>query len=106
MLQADDLDARMQELEGQKKRLVEQATPVPGVGVSVTTRVCEGASVAVDDLCMRFHHELRGPVRFEKRKINNVTEFVSVNQVSGSVTVLPARKVDLSEPPGDDPDSS
>jgi len=36
------------------------------------------------------HADLKGPVRIEQRKVENVTEFVAVNQLTGSVTVLPS----------------
>ncbi|MBN1344765.1 MAG: DUF342 domain-containing protein [Phycisphaerae bacterium] len=95
VFQADDLEAQAISLEEEKVKLIQSATPVEGASLLITGRVCEGVSITVDNYSLRFEKELKGPVRIEKRKVKNVTEIVGVNQISGSIQVFPARKIDL-----------
>jgi len=103
MFQADDLDAQTEELTEQKKTLLERAKPVEGASLLVAGRICEGVTISVDEYSLRFDKELPDSSRIEKRKVENVTEMVAVNQLSGSVTVLPARKIELPDGHPDTP---
>jgi len=96
MFKADDLEAQTEPLESEKQKLLEEATPVEGASLLVGSRLHAGTLVTVDNLELRFDKELKGPIKIEKRKIDNVTEVVGVNQLSGSVITFPARKI---EPP-------
>ena len=93
--QADGLDSQVLDLEGEKEQLLERAVPVDGASLTVTGRICEGVAVTVDRHSLRFEKEVKGPIRIEKRKVEDVTEVVSVNLLTGSITILPARKLDL-----------
>lgn len=95
VFQADELDAQKENLLSKKEALLNKLTPVEGASVLVTGRICEGVTITVDNYSLRFDKDLKGPVKIERRKIDNVTEIVSVSQVSGSVTVMPARKIEL-----------
>ncbi len=103
MFQADDLDAQTAELAEQKKALLAKAQPVEGASLLVAGRICEGVTISVDEYSMRFNKELPGSFRIEKRKVENVTEMVAVNQLSGSITALPARKIELPDRPAAPP---
>lgn len=75
----------------------ERATGIPYVLVN---RVIHPATVfRIGRRRVLFDTELKGPIRIEKRKIENVTEFVAVNQLSGSINVVPSAAVDDLEAP-------
>jgi uncharacterized protein (DUF342 family) len=97
VFQADDLDSQAESLAEQKARLLAETSPVEGASLLVSGKICEGVSITVDNYSLRFENEHKGPIRIEKRKIKNVTEIVGVNQLSGSIQVFPARKIDLPE---------
>ncbi len=98
MFQADDLEGQAAALSARKKELIESASPVEGVGLVVTGRINEGVAMTVDNYSLRFDKLLKGPVRIEKRKVKNVTEIVGVNQLSGSLQIFPARRIEIELP--------
>jgi uncharacterized protein (DUF342 family) len=95
LCRADDLDQQRELLGRQKEKLLEQATPV-GAALTVNSRICAAVIITVDHFHLRIDNELRGPIRIEKRKIENVTEVVGVHPLTGSLTILPARKIEPS----------
>lgn len=95
MYQADDLDAQTEPLMLSRKELIDQTAPIEGASLIVTNQIFAGVCITVDNYELRFEKEVRGPVKIEKRKIENVTEIVIVNQLTGSVTIFPARKLDV-----------
>ncbi len=95
MCQADELDAQAEHLLSQKEELLAEMSPVEGVSLLINGRLSEGVTITVDHHSVRFDKMLKGPIRIEKRKVENVTEVVGVNQLSGSVQVFPARKLEL-----------
>lgn len=102
--QADDLDAQAEKLLAQKEDLLREMAPVEGVSLLITGRLCEGVTVTVDHFSVRFDKVIKGPLRIEKRKVKNVTEVVGVNQLTGSLQVFPARKLELPDLQGQDAD--
>jgi len=56
--------------------------------VSVSGTIHEGTYIRIGDREVKFHDDAKGPVTIEKRKFKNVTEVVSVNQLTGSVSIL------------------
>jgi uncharacterized protein (DUF342 family) len=71
-------------------------SPEESPAVTVQGRICQKVVVAIDDRETHFHKEIKGPLRIEQRRIDNVTEFVAVNQLTGSVTTLNSTDCDLS----------
>ncbi|MFH1420193.1 MAG: FapA family protein [Planctomycetota bacterium] len=61
--------------------------------VLVSKVVYPGSRIRIGRKHVVFAHELKGPVRIEKRKVKSVTEFVAVSQASGSITVLKSIEV-------------
>ncbi len=104
MFQADDLDAQAENIQADRAKLMEQASPVEGASLLVSGNICEGVIMTVDNFRLRFDKEFKGPVRIEKRKVENVTEVAAINQLTGSIQVLPARKIELNDSPNQ-PDS-
>ena len=64
--------------------------------VKVNNRICANVTIGIGDRECYFEKELKGPVKIELQKVNGVTEFVSVNQLTASVTRLNSAPVDLS----------
>lgn len=97
MFQADDLDAQARDLAEEKKDLLKQTASLDGGNLIVSGKICERVSMTVNNYSLRFDNEVKGPVKIEKRKIENVTEIVYVNQLTGSMHIMPARKIDPAE---------
>ena len=55
--------------------------------------------IGINNRETHFHNELKGPLRIDQRQIENVTEFVAVSQLTGSVTTLNSTDCDLSTVP-------
>ena len=71
--------------EGDSPRLRVSRVVYPKVALSIGLRL------------VLFHEELQGPLSLEERKIKNVTEFVAVNQLTGSITVLTSYQTPIDE---------
>ncbi len=85
-LQIADEEERRDELlgkawKGDDPRLRVSNTIFPKVVISIGTRLTT------------FVEEFKGPVALEERKIKEVTEFVAVNQLSGSITILTSQRM-------------
>ncbi len=78
----------------------EAAPDETGPHVTVTSRICQGVSIRIDDRVTSFVKEMKGPIRICKRKIKNHTVIAAVNTLSGSVTELNSRRVELNDEAG------
>ena len=94
LYKADELEAEVAEIEKSRDAMIAQARAKETPSVYVSKIIHEGASIRIGNRHTLFNEDLKGPVRIEKRKVNNITEFVSVNQLSGSITVLPSIRLD------------
>lgn len=95
-----DIKAKRQELEA----MFAAHRPAEPPGVTVHGRICQNVVIAINNRETHFHKEFKGPLRIEQRQIKNVTEFVVVNQLTGSITTLNSTDCDLSAvPDGIDP---
>ena len=66
-------------------------------GARVMKIIYPGTTISIGKRATTFGNELKGPVTIEKRKVDNVTEFVAVNQLSGSIHVLPSMRLPFEE---------
>ncbi len=106
MFQADSIEAEINKVEQRVKDGM-AAVYVPsgehetaedfGPYVLVSSKVCQGVTVRIDDRVTSFVKEMKGPIRIHKRKIKNHTVVAAVNQLTGSVTELNSRKVEFEE---------
>jgi len=62
--------------------------------VFVSGTIFPGTRIRIADRRVVFHKEQKGPIAIEKRKIENVTELVAVNTLTGSVSTLKSEKRD------------
>ena len=93
LFQADEADAEIAEAETEHGRMLEaaEAVGVPCVLVSEVVHPC--VTVWIGRRTTTYREGLKGPVRIEKRRISAVGEFVAIDQVTGSLTVLPSARV-------------
>ncbi len=63
--------------------------------VYVTGTIFAGTRIRIGDRRVVFNQEHKGPSYIEKRKIENVTEIVAVNTLTGSIKILKNEKRDI-----------
>ena len=94
MFEADALDADIAETEKKRATILQDARAHGIPSVLASKVVHEGVTVRIGRRIVTFDKTMRGPAKIEKRKIEEVTEFVAINQLTGSITVLPSSYVD------------
>lgn len=90
MYQADSMEAEIAEISRRKEEMLEAAKSPSVPHVTVLKIIHPRVRIGIGSRHVSFSEALRGPVRIEKRKIKGVTEFVAVNELSGSITTLPS----------------
>lgn len=93
LFQADEADAEIAEAEKAQEGMLEAARAKGTPYVIFSNIVNPGVSIQIGHRKTTFSVSIKGPVKIEKRKIKEVTEFVAVDQLSGSLTVLPSMQV-------------
>jgi uncharacterized protein len=88
LFNADAMLAEIAEAEVRRDAMVAQARAQGVPSVLVTKVIRAGSRIRIGRRHVVFDFDVKGPVKIEKRRIENVTEFVSVNQLTGSVTAL------------------
>ena len=63
--------------------------------VLVLNRIYPGVTLRFGDRVVTFKEEKRGPIKIERRQIKNVTEIVTVNQLTGSVFPLKSGRIQI-----------
>lgn len=93
LMKVRTLVTEIQEAQAKRDEIIQagRAIGVPYVYASYMVR--QGVSIRIGRRHTIFHDGMKGPVKIEKRKVDNVTEFVAVNELSGSITVLPSAEV-------------
>lgn len=89
----EPLKQSVAETEKARDALLAQASPKSSPSVLVSRTVHENVRIRVGEHETKFSREMRGPIRIELRKVDNVTQFVAANQLTGSTTVLPTTRV-------------
>ncbi len=80
--------AMIAEDEKRREELLKNAYVDGTARVRVSRKTHQGVTIRIGDRETVFHSDLKGPVTFERRKIQNVTEIVAVNVLSGSIKIL------------------
>jgi len=93
IFQADEVEADIQEASKQHADILEKARAKNAPYCLVSQAVHPGVRIQIGHRETTFCKDVKGPIRIEKRKIKAVTEFVAVDQLSGSVTVLASSRV-------------
>ncbi|MCP4591317.1 MAG: DUF342 domain-containing protein [bacterium] len=95
MYQADSAEAELKAADAHVEALHQKGFGDTMPSVLVSSRIHQRVSVSVGDRVVTFHEEFRGPIRIEQRKIKNYAAIVAVNQLTGSIRELPARKLEV-----------
>lgn len=98
LYQAQEMETQIKEAQANRDKMVEEARAEGVPFVLVSKMIHPGGRIRIGRRHVVFKNEFKGPVRIEKRKVENVTEFVAVNQLTGSITVLPSGYVFDEEP--------
>ncbi len=95
MYQADSIEAEIKKSEEEVAAILASTSDEDKPYVLVNSMIHQRVSVSIGDRVYTFQEESKGPVKIERRKIKNYTALVLVNQLTGSVRELPARKLEL-----------
>ncbi len=91
--QATELLFKADEAEMQIKAESKRREELLGGGAECKLRVTKiiypGVTLSIGPRATVIQREIKGPIVIESRKVENVTEIVAVNPLTGSVTVLP-----------------
>ena len=90
MREADQMDAEVQEHERKKAASAAHKSPASDPTLLIGGWLHPGAVVIVGDRMAVIDKDHRGPIRIARRVVDRVQEIVLMDQVSGSVTVLPS----------------
>lgn len=96
--QIDALSGELAQIEQHRTDMLDAARAKGIPYVLVREMIRGGSSIQIGRRRTTFRTDFAGPVRIEKHKIRNVTEFVAVNQLSGSVRVLPSTYIEDEKP--------
>ena len=99
LYEADTMEEATTAIQERREQMLADATPQDNPYVLVSNTVYPKVTIQIGRRQTLFHKELKGPVRIEQRKVDNVTEFVAVNQLTGSETVLSSSEVKRTEEP-------
>jgi hypothetical protein len=95
MSKADELEMNGEDMERQRTELLERAKPENPPYIRVHNQIHAGVHLVLDGSEVVINRLIHGPVRIAERLVNNATEVVSVNELTGSETVLPSVDIDL-----------
>ena len=89
LYKADEAEAEVRKSVERRDNLVAAGREGVSARLDVTKTIHPGVTIQIGQRSATVHKELKGPIRIEERKVDNATEIVTVNQLSGSVSVLP-----------------
>ena len=90
-----ELMLSLDDMRREREELLERARSQGHPAVVISKQVFGKVRVGIGGRETVLTKPLAGPVQIEERKVKNVTEFVAVNPLTGSVTVLGSTQVDL-----------
>ncbi len=93
LFKADAAAAEIDEAASKREQMLREARADDVPYVLVSKVVHQGVTIRIGRRHTVFDKDVAGPIRIEKRKVDRVTEFVAVNQLTGSLTVLASSEV-------------
>ena len=93
--EAQNLEAAVSALEQQKQQMLDEAKPETEPVITVMSQTYSGVTMVVEGMAVTFDEPRRGHIKIMRRKVENVTEVVLVDQLSGSVTILPSSRYEF-----------
>ena len=97
LYEADVMEEGIASVQKYRDEMLENAQAKNVPSVLVNKIVYSKVSIQLGRRRTVFQADLKGPVRIEERKVENVTEFVAVHQLTGSVTILPSGRIEEAE---------
>ncbi len=97
IFKADEAAAQIAEEEERRDQLLTLKESEDQPRFRVSRMIHPRVVVSLGSRLVTFDEELKGPVSLEERKMENVTEFVAVNTLTASVTVLPSQHMPINE---------
>ena len=97
LFKADEAEMKVQESEARQKELLAESRGQSEPRVAIGRVIYPGVRISIGRRAVLLDKEIKGPIYIEKRKVDNVTEFVIVSQLTGSVQVLPSVRLPLEE---------
>ena len=91
MCQADAIEAEISKSEKEAPAVFASDSEESKPYVLISSQIYPGVSILISDRIVTFQEEMKGPVKIERRKIDNYTAIAAVNQLTGSVQELPVR---------------
>jgi uncharacterized protein (DUF342 family) len=92
LFKADEAEVQVAEAEQRRRTLLRGSADEHPPRVKVEKLAYPGVQISIGDRLTVIEREMKGPFVIERRRVKNVTEFVSVNQLTGSIQVLPCTK--------------
>ncbi|HNQ22746.1 MAG TPA: FapA family protein [Phycisphaerae bacterium] len=97
LFRADEAEANIVEAEKRRQELLKEGQTQTNPRVRVMKMLYPGVRISFGRRATAPDKPMKGPISIEQRKIENATEIVAVNQLTGSVQVLQGIQLSLSE---------
>ena len=97
LFKAEEAEANVTEKEERRRVLLGANVDALQVKIEVLKAVYPGTVISIGERAAMFEKVLKGPVTLQLRKVKNYTEFVAVNQLTGSVSTLKSVQLPLEE---------
>ncbi len=97
MYKADELEAENKQREERKQQLSDSMPNPMETNLYVATKILPNTEIRIGNRFALIKQEIAGPVKITLKKIQNVTEMVQINQLSGSIYTITSRKINPAE---------
>lgn len=97
MFKVQEAETNLEEEENRKKELARSSDMQSEAKFSVSGTIYTHVTISFGKKTVSFRNDFKGPVTLELRKVNNVTEVIAVNSLTGSVTTLKSRRLTQEE---------
>ncbi len=94
---ADTFELKISDLQTEKQRLLERSVPAEPPRVEVTKWINPGVRISFGLRVWEVSSALKGHHAIEQREISDVTEVVACNKLTGSISVLKTRELDIEQ---------
>ncbi len=93
--QAEELNKEIVRLREEAARLEREGQPQEEAAIVVHQHIHRGAHLAIGPRVARVRELIQGPTKVVLREVDGSEKMIAVHQLSGSITVLPSKMMDL-----------
>jgi uncharacterized protein (DUF342 family) len=97
LFKADEAEQHIKAAGERREKLLSADEPTRKARIVVNRIAYPGVTISVGRRVTTIQKELKGPIVIEARKVDKVTELVAINQLTGSLQILPSANLPLSE---------